>query len=141
MSCNPKQNLIQNIFRIFSRFSEKNEENPEGFCQTRVSWPILAYMCFALFRFLYLSVPVNNFLVMSGRSHRTFGITNRLLLGGKCILLKGTTRRPEWELNPVLSLDGVRSSRTRPSLCSFFFIGYTPDRRQSRTISLLQKNR
>ena len=83
MSCNPKQNLIQNIFTIF----RKNEENPEGFCQTRVSWPILAYMCFILFRFLYLSAPVNNFSVMSGRSHRTLGITNRLLLGGKCILL------------------------------------------------------
>ena len=40
---------------------------------------------------LRLYVPVNNFSVMSGRSHRFLGITSTFL-GGKCILLKDTTR-------------------------------------------------
>ena len=42
-----------------------------------------------LFR-LRLYVPVNNFSVMSGRSHCFLGITSTFL-GGKCILLKDTT--------------------------------------------------
>ena len=40
---------------------------------------------------LRLYDPVNNFSVMSGRSHRFLGITSTFL-GGKCILLKDTTR-------------------------------------------------
>ena len=72
MSCNQKQNFIPNIFPIF----KKDEEKTERFCQTRVSWPILAYMFFVVFCFLLLSVPVNNFSVMSGRSHRILGIVS-----------------------------------------------------------------
>ena len=40
---------------------------------------------------LRLYVPVNNFSIMSGRSHRFLGITSTFW-GGKCILLKDTTR-------------------------------------------------
>ena len=48
------------------------------------------------FRFgLRLYVPVNNFSVMLGRSHLFLGITSTFL-GGKCILLKDTTQRPEF---------------------------------------------
>ena len=48
---------------------------------------------------LRLYDPVNIFSVMSGRTHRFLGITSTFL-GGKCILLKDTTRRPEWGSNP-----------------------------------------
>ena len=48
---------------------------------------------------LRLYVPVNNFPVMSGWSHCFLGITSTFL-GGKCILLKDTTRRPESGSNP-----------------------------------------
>ena len=47
---------------------------------------------------LMLNVPVNNFSVMLGRSHRFLGITSTF--GGKYVLLKDTTRRPEWGSNP-----------------------------------------
>ena len=43
---------------------------------------------------LGLYVRVNNFSVMSGQSQRFLGITSTYL-GGKCILLKDITRRPE----------------------------------------------
>ena len=43
---------------------------------------------------LSLYAPVNNFSVMSGRSHRFLGITITFL-GGKCILLKEAIRRYE----------------------------------------------
>ena len=50
---------------------------------------------------LVLNVPVNNFSVMLGRSHRFLGITSTFLGGGgKYVLLKDTTRRPVWGLNP-----------------------------------------
>ena len=45
---------------------------------------------------LMLNVPVNNFSVMLGRSHRFLGITSTIWGGGKFVLLKDTTRRPEW---------------------------------------------
>ena len=41
---------------------------------------------------LSLYAPVNNFSVMSGRSHRFLGITITFLRG-KCILLKEAIRR------------------------------------------------
>ena len=47
---------------------------------------------------LMLNVPVNNFSVMLGRSHRFLGITSTF--GGKYVMLKDTTRPPEWGLNP-----------------------------------------
>ena len=59
---------------------------------------------------LRLYVPVNNFSVMSRWSHRFQGITSTFF-GGKCILLKDTTRRPEWGLNP--SRSGVWHSTIR----------------------------
>ena len=51
---------------------------------------------------LMLNVSVNNFSVMLGRSHRFLGITSTF--GGKYVLLKDTTRRPEWGSNPENSL-------------------------------------
>ena len=39
---------------------------------------------------LMLNIPVNNFSVMLGRSHRFLGITSTF--GGKYVLLKDTTR-------------------------------------------------
>ena len=51
------------------------------------------YRSFVLFG-LSLYAPVNNFSVMSGRSHRFLVITITFL-GGKCILLKETIRRSE----------------------------------------------
>ena len=39
---------------------------------------------------LRLNVPVNNFSVMSGRSHRFLGLTSTV--GSRCALLKDTTR-------------------------------------------------
>ena len=45
-----------------------------------------------------LNVPLNNFSVRLGRSHRFHGITSTF--GGKYILLKDTTRRAEWVSNP-----------------------------------------
>ena len=49
-----------------------------------------------------LDVPVNNFPVMLGRSQHFLGITSTLTGGGggKYVLLKDTTRRPEWGSNP-----------------------------------------
>ena len=47
---------------------------------------------------LMLNIPVNNFSVVLGRSHRFLGITS--ILGGKYVLLKDRTQRPEWGLNP-----------------------------------------
>ena len=47
---------------------------------------------------LKLNVPVNNFSVMLGRSHRFLGITSTF--GGKYAFLKDTTRRLEWGSNP-----------------------------------------
>ena len=57
---------------------------------------------------LMLNVPVNNFSVMLGRSHRFLGITSAFFFfffffgggGDKYVLLKDTTRRPEWGSNP-----------------------------------------
>ena len=52
-----------------------------------------------------LKVPVNNFSVMLGRSHRFLCITSIgfFLVGvGKYVLLKDTTRRLEWGSNPRL---------------------------------------
>ena len=46
---------------------------------------------------LMLNIPVNNFSIMLGRSHRFLGITSTF--GGKYVLLKDTTRRPEWGMN------------------------------------------
>ena len=46
---------------------------------------------------LMLNVPAN-FSVMLGWSHRFLGIP--VLLGGKYVLLKDTTRRHEWSSNP-----------------------------------------
>ena len=46
-----------------------------------------------------LNVPVNNFSDMLERSQRFLGITSTLW-GGKYILLKDATRRPEWGSNP-----------------------------------------
>ena len=43
---------------------------------------------------LRLYVPVKNVSVVPGRSHRFLGITSTFL-GGKCNLLKDTTRQPE----------------------------------------------
>ena len=43
---------------------------------------------------LRLYVPVNNFSVMSGRSHRFLGITS-FFLGAKCILLKDQNGDPK----------------------------------------------
>ena len=79
MSCNPKQKLYAEYFPSTQIKTEKKRKD-----RTRVSWPILAYM---LFFFLLLSVPVNNFSVMSGRSHSILGITDRLrqLLGENVI--------------------------------------------------------
>ena len=47
---------------------------------------------------LRLNVLVNNFSVMLGRSHRSLGITSTF--GGKYVLLRDTTRRPESGSNP-----------------------------------------
>ena len=48
------------------------------------------------------NVQVNIFSVMLGRSHHFLGITSTFCLGGggKYVLLKDTTRRPEWGSNP-----------------------------------------
>ena len=46
---------------------------------------------------LMLNIPFNNFSVMLGQSHRFLGITSTF--GGKYVLLKDTTQRPEWGLN------------------------------------------
>ena len=54
---------------------------------------MLCFLFVCLFG-LRLYVIVNNFSAMSGWSHRFLGITSTVL-GGKCILLKDTTRRPE----------------------------------------------
>ena len=50
-----------------------------------------------------LNVPVNNFSVMFGWSHRYLGITSTLGGGGKYVLLKDKTRRPEWGANDGFS--------------------------------------
>ena len=47
---------------------------------------------------LMLNVPVNNFSVMLGRSQRFLGITSTFW--GKYVLIKDTTRRPEWGSSP-----------------------------------------
>ena len=59
-----------------------------------------------------LNVPVNNFSVMLGGGHRFLGITSTL--GGKYVLLKGTTRRPEWGSNRRLLDPGSEVLTTRP---------------------------
>ena len=46
---------------------------------------------------LMLNILFNNFSVMLGQSHRFLGITSTF--GGKYVLLKDTTQRPEWGLN------------------------------------------
>ena len=66
----------------------------EGFLMTNIPiiWKLFGLM---------LNVPVNNFSVMLGRSHRFLGITSTLGGGGgKYVLLKDTTLRPEWDSNP-----------------------------------------
>ena len=54
---------------------------------------------------LMLNIPVNNFSVMLGWSHRFLGITSTFSLGGgggggKYVLLKDITWGPEWGSNP-----------------------------------------
>ena len=56
------------------------------------------FQAFVFWVGLMLNVPVNNFSVMLGRSHRFLGISSTF--GGKYVLLKDTTRRPEWGSNP-----------------------------------------
>ena len=46
---------------------------------------------------LMLNIPVNNFSVMLGQSHRFLGITSSF--GGKYVLLKDRTQGPEWGSN------------------------------------------
>ena len=60
---------------------------------------------------LMLNVPVNTFSVMLGRSHRFPCITS--ILRCKYVLLKDTTRRPEWGSNPRL-LDPESEVLPRP---------------------------
>ena len=43
---------------------------------------------------LMLNIPVNNFSVMLGRSHRFLNITSTFW--GKYVLLKDRTRQPKW---------------------------------------------
>ena len=50
-------------------------------------------------------VPVNNFSVMLGRRRRFLCITS--ILGCTYVVLKDTTRRPEWGSNPRLLEDNV----------------------------------
>ena len=76
---------------------------------------------------LMLNIPVNNFSVMLGQSHRFLGITSTFL-GGKYVLLKDTTQRPELVLSPrpldpeseVLT---TRPPRPRGSTCENEQIG------------------
>ena len=52
---------------------------------------------------LMLNVPVNNFSIMFGRSHRFLCITSFFFFfGGGIWLLKDTTRQLEWGSNPRL---------------------------------------
>ena len=60
---------------------------------------LLKSRCFFFFLFgLMLNVLVNNFSVMLGQSHCFLGITSTFL-GGRYVLLKDTTRGPEWGSN------------------------------------------
>ena len=54
----------------------------------------IGYIYVCLFVCLMLNVPVNKFSVMLGRSKRFLGITSTF--GGKYVLLKDSTGRPEW---------------------------------------------
>ena len=83
-----------------------------------------------------LNVPVNNFSVMLGRSHRFLGITSTLGGGGgKYVLLKDTTRRPEWGSNPRPLDPESEVSTTRPPRplvfmeSLFHVLGVTPESR------------
>ena len=58
---------------------------------------LLVPSCFVLF-VLRFNVQVNNFSVMSGRSHCFLGLTSTLW--SKCVLLKNTTHCCQWGLNP-----------------------------------------
>ena len=80
-----------------SQISRLYPSSVAGLCRTRPETQRRGFLMTQLILFLFglrLYVPVNNFSVMSGRSHRFLGITSTFL-GGKCILLKNTTRRPE----------------------------------------------
>ena len=74
--------------------------------------------CFFFGFGLMLNVPVNNFSVMLGRSHRFLGITSTFW--GKYVLLKDTTRRPEWGSNPrpLDSESEVLTTRPPRPLCN-----------------------
>ena len=54
---------------------------------------------------LRLNVPVNNFSVMSGRSHLFLGITSTFL-GGKCVFAQGHSTAEVGIDPPDLSLRG-----------------------------------
>ena len=62
---------------------------------------LLIYLFVCLFD-LILNVPVNNYSVMLGR--RPYSWVLPVLLGSKCLLLKGTTHRPGWGSNPGLPI-------------------------------------
>ena len=64
---------------------------------------------------LWLNVPVNNFSVMSGRSHRFPGITSTFS-GSKCVFAQGN-KIALVGIEPPTSRSGVRGSTTR-SPCS-----------------------
>ena len=77
------------------------------------------YISHAMISFFTLNVPVNNFSVMLGRSHRFLGITSTFFLsrgegGGKYVLLKDTTRRPELGSNPIPLDPESEELTTRP---------------------------
>ena len=65
--------------------------------------------------FFMLNVTVNNFSVMLGRSYRFLVIASTLGGGGKYVLLKNTTRRPEWGSNPRPLDPESKVLTTRPS--------------------------
>ena len=78
------------------------------FTGSRVQSPVEAICWLVVLR---LNVPVNNFSVMSGRSHR-FLVINQYFRGVKCFAQGHNTA--EVGLEPRTSRSGVRHSTTEP---------------------------
>ena len=104
---------------LCGRRETKSAGQPAHLCNL-ITTLIDSYFWFGLM----LNVPVNNFSVMSGRSHRFLGITSTFFFwGGGICLAQGHNTATPVGLEPPTSGSGVRGVNHRaPLIDSMIFI-------------------
>ena len=109
--CSSKQSADIHSFQKTSKWAMETR-GPKSYLSQLLclSWLPATLMMICLF-VLRLNVPVNNFSVMSGRSHRFLGI-NKYFRGVKCLAQGHNTAAVGIE--PPTSRSGVRHSTTEP---------------------------